>query len=51
MKARQLVWESQKLRETEDRLHRREQELARARSELTLLRLKEEEVLEKLAHG
>ena len=51
MKALQLVWESQKLREAEDRLHRKEQEQAKCQKEVTMVKLKLQEMQEKLEQG
>ena len=51
VKGLQLVWETQKLRETEDRLHRREQEMARGQKEVSIFKLKLQEMLEKLEQG
>ena len=51
MKGLQLVWETQKLRETEARLHHKEQEMARGKKELLVLKLKLHEQQEKLEKG
>ena len=37
VKGLQLVWESQKLRETEAKLHRKEQEMARGQKETSMV--------------
>ena len=51
MKRTQLLWETQKLSDVEGRLHHGQQEQAKARRELTKLRLRLQETLEKLAQG
>ena len=51
MKGLQLVWETQKLRETEGRLHRKEQEMARGQKEVSILKMKLHEMQEKMEKG
>ena len=51
MKGLQLVWETQKLRETEGRLHRKEQEMARSQKEMSALKLKLHEMQENMERG
>ena len=51
MKGLRLVWETQKLRETEAKLHRKEQEMARGKKEFSVMKLKQQELQEKLDKG
>ena len=45
------MWESQKLRETEAKLHRKEQEMARGQKETSMLKLRLQEMQEKIEKG
>ena len=51
VKGDQLVWETQKLRETEGKLHRKEQEMARGQKEVSVLKMRLQELQEKLEKG
>ncbi|CAI8013358.1 hypothetical protein GBAR_LOCUS8485, partial [Geodia barretti] len=48
MKGLQLVWETQKLRETEGKLHRKEQEMARGQKEVSAFKMRLHEMQENL---
>ncbi|CAI8050958.1 hypothetical protein GBAR_LOCUS27947 [Geodia barretti] len=48
MKGLQLVWETQKLRETEGKLHRKEQEMARGQKEVSVFKMRLHEMQENL---
>ena len=51
MKGLQLVWETQKLRETEGKLHRKEQEMARGQKEVSVFKMRLHEMQENLEKG
>lgn len=51
MKRTQLLWETNKLSETEAKLYHSEQEQARHKKEVTKLRIKMQESLEKIDQG
>ena len=51
LKRTQLLWESNKLSETEAKLYHSEQEQAKHKKEMTKLRIKMQETLEKLDQG
>ena len=51
VKGLQLVWETQKLRETEAKLHHKEQEMARGKKESSMLKMKLHELQEKMDKG
>ena len=51
VKRTQLVWESNKLSEAESKLYHSEQQNARKKEELTKLRIRLQESMEKLSQG
>ena len=51
LREKQLVWESQKLREAESGLHRKEQELAKWQEKVSVVRLQLQGFQEKLEQG
>ena len=51
VKGLQLVWETQKLRETEAKLRHKEQEMARGKKEVSIMKLKLHELQEKMDKG
>lgn len=51
LKRTQLLWEANKLSETETKLHHSEQEQAKLRKEQTKLRMRLQEAMEKLEQG
>ena len=51
LKRTQLLWETNKLSETETKLYQSQQELAKLRKDQSKLRMRNQETLEKLEQG